>query len=309
MRKIIPLLLVTLLIVAGGCVPDPAPAAPTPTVLPPTATSTATATSTPLPTSTFTPTITPTATWAFQPAGKIVCPILLYHRIAEPPESDSDAARYYVPLADFEMQMQTLHEWGYTAIPLSLLITAITDGATLPPRPFVITFDDGDLSVYTAAFPVMQKYGYTGTIYLVANRLYTDGFMGPVEVKVLTDAGWEVGSHSMTHADLTVDPERLRAEGYESRLKLQEELGVPVETFAYPYGAMDPFIVDHIDAYGYRAAVGLGTFYGHDRGTLFYLSRIEVRNGTDAAKLAAILPWAGPFEATVTPTPVFTSTP
>jgi peptidoglycan/xylan/chitin deacetylase (PgdA/CDA1 family) len=309
MRKIIPLLLAAMLIIAGGCVPDREPAAPTPTVLPPTATSTTTPAPSFTPTPTFTPTVTPTPTWAFQPAGKIVCPILLYHRIAEPPNPASNDARYYVPPADFEMQMQTLHDWGYTAIPLSLLITAITDGATLPPRPFVLTFDDGDISVYTAAFPVMQRYGYTGTIYLVAERLHVDGFMGPTEVKTLTDAGWEVGSHSMTHVDLRVDPERLRAEGYESRLKLQDELGVPVDTFAYPFGAMDAFTVDHIDAYGYRAAVGLGTFYGHDRGTLFYLSRIEVRNGTGPAKLAAILPWAGPFEATVTPTPVPTSTP
>jgi peptidoglycan/xylan/chitin deacetylase (PgdA/CDA1 family) len=203
--------------------------------------------------------------------------------------------------------MQTLHEWGYTAIPLSLLITAITGGAPLPPRPVVITFDDGDISVYTAAFPVMQRYGYTGVIYLVGDRLYVDGFMGPAEVKILTDAGWEVGSHSMTHVDLRLDPDRLREEGYDSRLLLENELGVPVETFAYPYGEADAFIIDHVDAYGYRAAVGLGTLYGHTWSSLFYMSRIEIRNGTGFSKLAAILPWAGPPGATVTPT--YTPTP
>jgi len=301
MRKPGLMFVVAFLLVAGGCGPEPTPAMPTATVPPPTLTSTATFT--PLPTYTPTPTITPTPTWVFQPAGKIICPILLYHRISDPPEPGSSAARYYIPPYDFETQMQTLHDWGYTAIPISLLITAINGGAPLPPRPVVITFDDGDISVYTAAFPIMQRFGYMGVIYLVADRLQSDGFIGAAEVKVLTGAGWEVGSHGMTHANLLENPERLSFEGYESRLLLQKKLEVPVDTFAYPFGVADDLTIDHIDAYGYRAAVGLGLLYEHDRHSLFYLSRIEIRNGTALAVLAGMLPWYGPLDAALTPTP------
>jgi peptidoglycan/xylan/chitin deacetylase (PgdA/CDA1 family) len=304
MRRLLPPLLFLALVV--GCAAPLPPATLTPTRLPPTLNDTPLPTSTFTPTFTFTPTITPTPTWAFLPAGKIICPILLYHRIAEPPDADSDAARYFVPLADFESQMQTLHDWGYTSIPMSLLVTAITRGASLPERPFVLTFDDGDISVFTTAFPIMRRFGYTGVVYIVADRLNAEGFMDPAAIHALTDAGWEVGSHSMTHTDLLAFPERLRLEGYESRILLERELGVPVETFAYPFGNADEFTVDHIDGYGYRAAVGLGTFYGNDISRLFFLSRIEIRYGTDAAKLAAILPWAGVPGTTVTPTPIST---
>ena len=66
-----------------------------------------------------------------------------------------------------------------------------------------------------------------------------------------------------------------------------------VVTFAYPFGEIDPYIVDKVAEYGYFAAVGLGTQYVHNLSTLYYLSRIEVRNGTDPTAFAALLPWSG----------------
>jgi peptidoglycan/xylan/chitin deacetylase (PgdA/CDA1 family) len=316
MRKPNLLLMVTLLFIASGCGSNLLPATVTPTVPPPMLTDTVIATQTPLPTFTLTPsltntpTITPSPTWVFTPFGKIVCPILLYHRIAEPPDSSAASARYYVTPADFEQQMQALYEWGYTVIPMSVLITATTNGANLPQRPIVISFDDGDISVYTTAFPVMQKYGFTGINYLVGNRLGVDGFMGVNEIKALASAGWEVGSHGMTHTDLLTIPDKLEYEEYQSRVDLQTALGVPVDTFAYPFGSYNEATARRLSDYGYRAAMGLGTFYGHSRSSLLYMSRLEVRNGTDLAKLAAMLPWSGWFDATLTPTstPTFTPT-
>ncbi len=209
----------------------------------PTATFTAssTSTSTPIPTATLTPTITPTPTpaWLVQGPGRITCPILLYHRIDTPKQEN----RYYVTPQDFESHMQMLHDWGYTTIPLSLLVQAITQGAPLPPRPVVLTFDDGDISVYTHAWPIMQKFGFIGVVYIVGNRLQADGYMNAEQIRILAEAGWEVGSHSMSHADLTKAHGKgrntLTWEVRQSRLYLETALGVPVKTFAYPFGLMD----------------------------------------------------------------------
>ena len=317
MRKLKVFLLVSLLLLAGGCGQVPVPATVTPTIPLPTLTAASTDTATLVPSPTFTltpsltptPTITPSPTWAFTPFGKIICPILLYHRIGEPPDARAASARYYVTPADFEQQMQALFEWGYTAIPMSLLVTAVTQGAELPQRPIVISFDDGDMSVYTTAYPIMQRYGLTGINYLVVNRLGIDGYMGVNEIKELTNSGWEVGSHGITHTDLVTIPHKLEYEEYQSRVDLQAALGVPVDTFAYPFGSYNESVSRRLPDYGYRAAMGLGTFYGHSRSDLLYMSRLEIRNGTSLAKLAGMLPWSGSFDATLTPTFTPTATP
>ncbi len=252
-------------------------------------------TDTPLPTSTFTPTITPTPEWVYQ-SGTITSPILLYHRIAEPPVPNSLAARYYIPPADFEWQMQALNDWGYTTIPISLLVEAITTGAPLPPRPVVISFDDGYESVYENAYPIMQTHGFTGVMYLIGNAVGSKDYMDAGQIQEMIGSGWEIGSHSMTHPHLPDVHDQIGYEGGHSKDRLASEMGISigaVETFAYPYGEIDPFVVGKIAEYGYLAAVGLGTQYVHNLQTLYYLSRIEVRNGTDPAAFAALLPWSG----------------
>lgn len=264
--------------------PLPSPAVPSPTISS-TSSLAPTPTSTPLPTPTTAPTFTPSP-WPFQGPGSIICPILLYHRIAEPAFPND----YYVTPEAFRSQMQALHDWGYTAIPISLLVRAITEGAPLPERPVVITFDDGDLTVYTTAFPIMHEFGFVGVNYLVANRLEADGYMNAAQVQELIAAGWEVGSHSMTHADLRTSP-NLDWEIRQSRLVLESALGAPVETFAYPYGLGNDHesIVAQVRAH-YVAAVGLGPYLEQNFNRLYYLARRPVLYGWDIERFAYFLP-------------------
>jgi peptidoglycan/xylan/chitin deacetylase (PgdA/CDA1 family) len=201
-------------------------------------------------------------------------------------------ARYYMPPADFEWQMQALKDWGYATIPISLLVEAITKGALLPPRPVVISFDDGYESVYKNAYPIMQAQGFTGVMYLIGDYVGAQGYMDVSQIQAMTGNYWEIGSHSMTHPHLSAVHDQLEIEGGQSKSHLVSEMGVSVETFAYPYGEIDSFVVDKIAEYGYLAAVGLGTQYVHGLDTLYYLSRIEVRNGTDMPEFAALLPWS-----------------
>jgi len=220
----------------------------------------------------------------------VTVPILLYHRIAVP-EIPSE---YFVSPESFREQMQALKDWGYTSIPMSLLVKAIKEGAYLPERPMVISFDDGDITVYTQAFPIMQEFGFIGINYLVANRLEVEGYMRPAQIKELSAAGWEVGSHSMSHADLTKlsDP---TWEIEESRLVLESALGVPVETFAYPFGLDNDLITTKTRQF-YIAAVGLGANSYQNTYKLYYLWRRPTKYTWSVEDFASFLPWSGPLE-------------
>jgi peptidoglycan/xylan/chitin deacetylase (PgdA/CDA1 family) len=257
------------------------------TPIPPTETLTPTIVNSPTPSFTFTPTFT--ATWVYNEAGKVVAPILLYHHVSD----DVPDNRYYVPLSVFDEQMKTLKDWGYTVIPISTLVKALTDGGPLPARPVVITFDDGNLDIYQNAFPIMARYGFPGTFYIIEGSLGAKSYVSIDDLEEMIAGGWEIGSHSITHSDLTQNHGNLAQEIAYSKIYLEQELNTQVNTFAYPYGLIDDTVVDKVVNYGYLAAVGLGTSVTHTSSTLFYLSREEVQSGYDLATFESLLPWQG----------------
>ena len=272
---------------------------PTPTATPvPTATFTPlpTATATLIPTATATPPPTATATpvLTVKGPGKILCPILLYHHIkavAQVPVP-AVAVQTYISPDNFRAEMQALKDWGYTAIPISLLVKAINFGAPLPDRPVVITFDDGDISIYNTAFPIMKEFGFVGVNYIVANRLDSVGFINTAQLKEMIAAGWEVGSHSMTHTDLTTSPD-LDWEIGQSKADLEDALGVKVTTFAYPFGSYSDHIIDKVSGF-YSAAVGLGPFLEQTPQYIYYLWRRPVEYQWDIPTFGSNLPWNTP---------------
>lgn len=273
----------------------------------PSPTQTATVTQTPTITPTFTPSPTPTPTWVAQGPGAVTVPILLYHRIAYSPID----SRYYVKPENFEDQIRLLHDWGYSVISTELLVKAINEGASLPPRPIIITFDDGDLSVYTTAFPIMKKYGMTGVVYIVGNYMNTDGYMTADQIKELMAAGWEVGSHSRSHQQLNkLESAVQKVEIVDARRVLQNATGSPVLTFAYPFGIMGAEGADYAHAAGYIAAMGLGYTDDQGKSNLFWLQRREIQDDYDIKRFMLFLPWQGDpvYIPTDTPTPTPTPT-
>lgn len=312
MKKIIVLLMGLCILLSGcgtGVFAKPVPTA-TFTSLPPTElfdqTQGGAATVTPTRFATITPTFTaspiPTATWIHQGPVSVIVPIILYHWIAVSPIN----SQYYVPPEKFEEEIKLLHDWGYTTITTELLIKAINEGADLPPRPLMITFDDGHLNNYTTAFPIMQKYGFTGILYIVANYVGADQYMNVDQIKEMAAAGWEVGSHSVTHSDLTsLEPERQRYEIVDSRQILESKLGVPVLTFSYPFGRSDSSVIDYTHFAGYVAGMSLGFTYDQGNSNLYTLQRRDIKGTYDVKQFASFLPWQGDpiFLPTDTPTP------
>jgi len=187
--------------------------------------------------------------------------------------------------------MYLLHEWGYQTISIEMMIAAIQGGGLLPQRPIILTFDDGSESVYTTAWPITQKYGYTGTVYLVNNYVGAAHYLNIEEIQELYTAGWEVGSHSITHTDLTIETADQEKEIIESRLRLQRQLNVPVLTFAYPFGAYNEDSVYFVQYAGYIGAVGLGPKITQGNKNLYYLYRRGIEGNYDIRTFASFLPW------------------
>jgi len=313
-RITILVLLAALLAGCSGTVFDaPTPTA-TQTASPLPSTSTATVTPMPSITPTSEPTDVPTPTWVSRGPGHVLVPILMYHHITDSPIG----SEYYVPADKFADEMKLLHDWGYTTITTSMLVNAITNGASLPPRPIIISFDDSWESQYTNAFPVMKEYGFTGVLYTVVgyinkpSGLPTDSsYLTTDQIKEMAAAGWEIGSHTVTHQNLTgLDDDQVRYEVVESRKLLQQELGLPILTFSYPGGFANSAVTDYVHFAGYIAAMG-ATGFTADQGVsnLFELQRCEIKGSDDAKSMIRFLPWLGDPSLLPTDTPTTTSTP
>jgi peptidoglycan/xylan/chitin deacetylase (PgdA/CDA1 family) len=266
---------------------DPTPVVPTDTEVPPPSRtvdpsptpSPAPPTATPPP-----PTATPVPQIDFGP-GPVNIPILLYHHVTP----GGNGPRYTVSAEAFEAQMAFLAEAGYQTVTISDVARAVRTGTRLPPRPIVLTFDDGNLDTYTEAWPRMRPHGFVGVAYIVANRVGSDEFLSADQLAELAAAGWEIGSHSMTHASLVeIERSQWRSEIIGSKLELERLLGIEVGSFAYPFGLGDADIFRKTAEYGYDSGVGLGKATVHDRGDLYYLNRREVLGDWDLAAFEAI---------------------
>jgi peptidoglycan/xylan/chitin deacetylase (PgdA/CDA1 family) len=208
------------------------------------------------------------------PAGKMIMPILLYHHV-----SDKIGGRYSIPVQTFREQMETLKKAGYTTISISQAAEAIRSGGTLPAQPIAITFDDGYVDTYENAFPILREQGYTATVYIITGTIGTKlsyGYMQAEALKALAAAGWEIGSHSVSHNDLMKTKLGAGNEMKQSKKTLEELLGTKVRSFSYPFGLANPSLKELAAQSGYDSAVGIDVLNTHTARQLYFLSRREV---------------------------------
>ncbi|MCP4143195.1 MAG: polysaccharide deacetylase family protein [Chloroflexi bacterium] len=297
------LVLLFLLVFIVGCTPKATPIVmPTPsqTQRPEPSTETPEPSLTPTKLKTATPASTPTQAWVRRGPGIVHCTILLYHHVAISPIE----SQYYIHPENFASQMKALDDWGYTPIPLSLLVKAIKEGAELPQKPIIISFDDGRLDIYENAFPIMEEYGYPGVFYIISGGLGDQGLVGVDELQEMAAAGWEIGSHSHSHADLSkIRKEASYREVVSSRDVLEEALGFPITSFAYPFGTITETAGKQIHIADYESAAGLGHTDSQGPGNLFYLQRRPISWDYDLKRFAIVLGWEGPLSTVETPVP------
>ncbi|MGE5576617.1 MAG: polysaccharide deacetylase family protein [Syntrophothermus sp.] len=182
-------------------------------------------------------------------------PVLTYHRITAKPRAD-----YPVPTvlpAVFERQMAYLARHGYRTISPEQLLAYYQGKAGLPDKPVLITFDDGWGDNYTTAFPILRKFGYQATIFLVAGKIGTGQLLNWKQIREMSNYGITFGAHTMTHPRLSqLEAGQAAWEIAESKRAIEVHLGRPVDFFAYPYGdgAYNEKIRHLVQKAGFKAA-------------------------------------------------------
>ena len=215
----------------------------------------------------------------------------MYHVVAPAPPGAPFPGLYVTPAA-FAAQVRWLAAHGYHAVTLDRVYEYWRHGRRLPPRPIVISFDDGYRSQYSRALPVLRRLHWPGVLNLKVRNEDDRWGMPRVLVRRLIRAGWEIDAHTITHPDLTrVDDARLRHEVAGSRVLIRRQFRVPVDFFCYPSGRYDARVIAAVRAAGFLGATT--TNYGLARPSdLYTLDRVRI-DGSDgmhgfAAKLAAL---------------------
>ena len=172
-------------------------------------------------------------------------PVLMYHHFGDP------ESRYQISMWRFEEQLDWLAANGYTTITLAEAYDALLGYGTLPDKPVVLTFDDGYVSHWDVAAALDQR-GMRGVFFITLGQTR----MADWQIKDLADRGHEIGSHTISHADLTtLSDYALAYELNSSRAQLESITARPIEFFAYPYGIWNDRVVSAAQSAGYRGAV------------------------------------------------------
>jgi len=190
-------------------------------------------------------------------AEPLWAPILVYHTIASAQAGESALRRQLtVDPAIFQQQMTYLADNKYTVISLETLIDALEGQRSLPARAVVITFDDGWLSQYQNALPILERMHFTATFFVITKQVGRGSmYMSVDDVRALQAAGMTIAAHSRTHPNLVdVTDAQLRDEVLGSRQDLQKMLGITTEIFAYPYGSWNKRVEAAVQDAGYHAA-------------------------------------------------------
>ena len=215
-------------------------------------------------------------------------PILMYHVIGDPPPGAA-WPQLYVSTAELAKQLDWLERNGFEAVTLSDVWRAWRGGPALPPRPVVLTFDDGHRSIVTKALPLLRRRGWPAVLNLKLGNIEPGSFTD-AHVRRLVAARWELGAHTFTHPDLRgLGAAGLAHEVGGSRREIARRFGVPVKFFCYPAGRYDARVIRAVRDAGFLGATttieGLAT---PDRP--YELKRIRVSRGDGAGGLARWLP-------------------
>ena len=178
---------------------------------------------------------------------------------------------------------------GYTPVTFDDLVNHITKNIPLPPKPVIMSFDDDWESQYTYALPLLKKYGFTATFYIWVAVVGKKHHMSWDEIRALRAAGMQIGCHSMTHPYLTrvQKDETLRQEIHGAKQIIESHVGVPVTTFAYPFGQYNERVVAAVKEAGFTSARSTWPGVVHSEEGLFSLTGL-LRTESEPSLVAAM---------------------
>ncbi len=230
-----------------------------------------------------TPPLLPTATT--ERVVVTAAPILMYHYVRTV-DAATDPLGYELSVTPelFAQHMALLAEQGYQGVTVATLVRCMRGEPICPPQPVALSFDDGYADAFSAALPVLERYDFQATFYIVGDFVGQPGYMSWEQLAALHAAGMEIGAHSMSHPDLTrLDAAELTRQVVASKQLLEERLGTTVESFCYPAGRYTSATIAAVQAAGYTSAVT--TRWDSDIRDMLALPRRRIAGGTSAEAL------------------------
>lgn len=219
-------------------------------------------------------------------------PILCYHHVAAAGKSPG-YQRFQMSAARFEEQVSYLFHSGYLCLTLRDAAARWRE-KRIDRRTVILTFDDGYDSFYEIALPILCRYGFPATVFAVSGEVgglsrwnpgSEAGLMGWSQLRELHRAGIEIGSHTVSHRRLSdLELAAVREEVKNSRAALEEKLGAPVKSFAYPFGAFNRAIEGLVQEAGYDAACSSLRGNLHTAGERYRLKRVPAHDFTPLAR-------------------------
>lgn len=221
--------------------------------------------------------------------GHAVAPILMYH-VINPPLPTAPYPGLYVPAPEFAAQMQALKKAGWHAVTMDQLEANWKRGVPLGPgKPIVISFDNGYRSQYTNAMPVLRRLGWVGVENMQLQGLPpSQGGLTTGQVRGLINAGWELDTQGISHADLiTLDAAELHYQVATARQILRRRYGVPVNWFCYPSGHYNATVIAAVRAAGFTGSTTVVPGWAVRGDDSYRLPRLRVLGGTTPSELLA----------------------
>lgn len=215
-------------------------------------------------------------------------PILLYHSVSD--QRSEKFARWSVSPTMFEDQMRAIRDGGFTPLTVTDFVRLREPGsAGLPARPVLITFDDGFADNYENALPILQKYGFPATLYVVTGYVgRTSEWLAHADesdrrmltwakVAEMDAAGVEIGAHTQTHRALDVLPAQTAwDEITRSKTELEQHLGHGISSFAYPHGFHGGAVARMVQKAGFDNACAVKEAMSSTTDLRFALARMFV---------------------------------
>lgn len=214
-------------------------------------------------------------------------PILMYHSINTDPKNT-----LMVAPAVFDAEMKHLKDAGYHAISFADLYDAENGGDPLPAKPVLITFDDGYEDNYVSAYPVLQKYHLKGTIFIITSYVGGKHTLSWDQILEMHRSGViEIGAHTKTHLDMpTLSKSQQTDEIAGSKAILEQKLGEPVLSFAYPAGRYNDVTVEVTREAGFAFAVTTKPGFASAKQGLLTLDRVRVSGDETPQQFATEFP-------------------
>ena len=219
-------------------------------------------------------------------------PVLMYHDIREdnyslslsPPENRP----YIQKKSQFKAQIEYLKNNGFSSLVVADLAQPTVN---FPQKSVAITFDDGDLSNYDYAFPLLSGADLKGTFFITTDFVGKEGYVQWSHLREMQKGGMEIGSHTVTHPiPSLLSTEQFVFELQESKKTLEDELGVEVKSFSLPTGFYNQEVTKLAKEFGYSCVCTSRTgLFSDQHNDCFDIRRMAIKRGTSMNEFVQIV--------------------